>query len=456
MKTRLSSVFFSGLTLLWICGGIPAAALDYPEGYGLTPVPNPLAGDNPPQPLVELALPSPGESFYDGRFGTVLTRVTEGVARRHEYSRFDPFNADRSMIIIHDFDSGDFIACRTASSPYNTAANQAMVLGFEEPRWDPSDPNLVWGLNDLQIVQADVLAGTVRVIKDFTEDPTLGTIIRAEPDLFRITTGQEGETSGDKRYWALALQGSDQEYRWRYLFCWDRVLDQIVGLYNVPAGEAELIDWVGMSPLGNWVLVGSDYGPEQTLGGLNMADRGFASFHRLALATAHSDTGLDSLGREVVVMQNTSTDRIDLIPLDPATTPVTTEGDYAGSLIRPLVLLYYNNDSPYNFQSGVHISCNADGYAVISTYIEPGLAESNWLDRSIILVRLNGDAPQAFYLAKIHNATASYWEETQASISTDGSRVVWASDWNRDVGRERVFLMELTMPAKWRALVGNQ
>ena len=453
MKIESLRALALGLSLVWLAAASPAAALDYPGGFALVQVPDPLAGDNPPHPLTERALPSPGESFYDGRFGTVLTRATEGTTRRHEYSRFDPFNADHSRIILHDFDSGDFIVYRTDSRPYNTAANQAMVLGFEEPRWDPADSNLVWGLSDLGIVQADVSAATTRVVKDFAEDPTLGPIIQAQPDIFRVTTRHEGETSGDKRYWALALQGSAEEYRLRYLFCWDRVLDQVVGLYPLPAAEAELVDWVGMSPLGNWVLIGGDYGPGQTLGGLNMADREFVSFHRLAQATAHSDTGLDSLGREVVVMQNTSTDRIDLIPLDPAATPVTAEGEYAGSLIKPLVLLYYNSDSPYNFQSGVHISCNLDGYAVISTYIEPGLAELNWLDRSIVLVRLDGDSPRAHYLAKVHNTTAAYWEETQATISTDGSRVVWASDWSQDVGQERVFLMELTMPPNWRGLV---
>ena len=455
MKTRLWSMIAVGFGLACLLVAGPATALDYPGDFALLPVPDPLAGDNPPYPLVKRTVPEPGESFYDSRFGTVLTRATEGLALRQEYSRFDPFNEDRSMIIMHDFESGNYIGYRTGTRPYNTAANQAMILGFEEPRWDPIDPNLVWGLSDLQIIQADVAADTTRVIKDFSSDPTIGPILQAEPDIYRITTGQEGETSTDKRYWALALQGSAEEYRLRYIFCWDRVLDRVLGLYTVPAAQAELVDWVGMSPLGTYVLIGGDYGPGSTLAGLNMADRELTSFHRLAQSTAHSDVGLDSLGREVVVMQNTSTDRIDLIPLDPAATPVIDEGGYTGNMIQPLVRLFYDSTSPYNFQSGVHISCNLDGYALISTYLEPGLTEQNWLDRSIILVRLNGENPRAYYLAKVHNTTGAYWEETQATVSADGSRVVWASNWNREVGQERIFLMELTMPPNWRRLVGG-
>lgn len=64
---------------------------------------------------------------------------------------------------------------------------------------------------------------------------------------------------------------------------------------------------------------------------------------------------------------------------------------------------------------------------MISTYIEPGLQEKNWLDRSIILVRLERQNPHAFYLAKVYGTTRTYWEETHATITNNGSRVVLPS-----------------------------
>jgi len=99
----------------------------------------------------------------------------------------------------------------------------------------------------------------------------------------------------------------------------------------------------------------------------------------------------------------------------------------------------------------VHISCNVPGWCVVSTYIEPGLPEQNWLDRKVVLVRLDRASPRTFYLAQVYGTRGQYWEETQATISNDGARIVWATNWNQNVGQlpERVWLMELNMPAGW-------
>jgi hypothetical protein len=96
----------------------------------------------------------------------------------------------------------------------------------------------------------------------------------------------------------------------------------------------------------------------------------------------------------------------------------------------------------------VHISCNTSGYCVISTEISLGLAEQNWFDRTITLVKLDRSNPRVFYLAKVYGTTGAYWEETHGTISNDGSKVVWATNWNQNVGQEQVFLMQLDMPAK--------
>ena len=125
-----------------------------------------------------------------------------------------------------------------------------------------------------------------------------------------------------------------------------------------------------------------------------------------------------------MVMQNTATDHIDLIPLDPKASPVASFNEYNGNTIRPLVRLFYSSDDPAGFSGGVHISCNVAGYCVVSTYYEPDAPERNWLDRTIILVKLDPNQPKAWHLAKVHNTTGAYWEETQASISRDGSRIV--------------------------------
>jgi len=47
--------------------------------------------------------------------------------------------------------------------------------------------------------------------------------------------------------------------------------------------------------------------------------------------------------------------------------------------------------------------------------------------------------PGVYYLAKVYGTTESYWEETQAAISRDGTKVIWATNWNENVGEDRVW-----------------
>ncbi len=52
----------------------------------------------------------------------------------------------------------------------------------------------------------NVASGIETTVKDFSLDPTIGPILSAHPDLYRITMRDEGESSWDKRYWAFAIQ----------------------------------------------------------------------------------------------------------------------------------------------------------------------------------------------------------------------------------------------------------
>ncbi|MBN2028017.1 MAG: hypothetical protein JW854_14805 [Actinobacteria bacterium] len=432
----------------------PRGSEDYPPGFAFTVVPDPLSGDNPHCPEPDLPVTEVGVTFADPCYSTHLTRVTDsdGIDGRHQYSRFDPFNADGSMILLVT-DEGEYAVYATATTPYNQQENLVRYTSdMQEPRWDREDPELLWGLEGFRIVRDNVIDGEREVIKDFSSDPAIVPILDYEPDIYRITMREEGEASYDRRYWAFILQGEEDDYRPRYIFCWDREADEMLGLYEVEPGESD-IDWVGMSPLGNWVLIGGMDGNSGNIVGLTLADRKLERFQRIDYTTSHADVGTDTEGREVVVMQNSQTDYIDLLPLSWDTRPILEAGDgYEGTGHVPLLRLYYDSESPVGFSSGVHISCNADGYCLVSTHIEPGVPERNWLDRTNVLIRLDPEEPGVFYLSKIYNTTEAYWEETHGAMSNDGSRIVWACNWNLDPGSEDVFLLQLDMPANWREL----
>lgn len=429
----------------------------YPANFSFVKVPNPLSGDNPLYPLQAMNTPGIGKSFKDHHFSTKLTRVTQinGINGRHEYSRFDPFNSDKSMIVLLD-DSGDYNVYKTNSMPYNSQNNFVRKTNnIEDPRWDNNNPNLLWGLTDFKIVRDNITTGSRETIKDFAADAAIKPIINAEPDIFRVTMRQEGEASHDRRFWAFILQGSKDDYRPRYVFCWDRQEDKITGIYKIPKNESD-IDWVGMSFNGNWVLVGGMNENSGNLKGFIMANRQLTQFHRIDHSTSHSDVGLDINGNEVIVMQNSRTDYIDLVPLDLKTKPILDPGgSYEGTNRIPLVRLYYADDSPHGFSAGVHISCNTPGYCVVSTHISTDEEDKNWLDRAHIIIKLDPNKPRAFYLAKVYNTYREYWEETHGTITKDGSRIVWASNWNHDVGAEKMFLMQLDMPSNWKSLLDN-
>lgn len=439
-----------------ICGGFPVSgqALQYPADFHFIEVADPLSGGNTTYTLSAASLPSVGAAFFDPCFGTIQTRTTQtdGINSRHEYARIDPFNVDQALILLVS-DQGGANVYHTGTMPYNQAGNLVRYVDVAEPRWDHTNPALLWGLDGFKIVTMDVLTtDTKTVVKDFEQDAVLGPIIAAQP-VYRITCQDEGEASTDRRYWAFMLQADDRaDYQPLYLFSWDRTLDQVEGVYPLTASERS-IDWVGMSPLGNYVLVGGDAENTPNTAGLTMANRAFTQFHRLTYATGHSDVGLDSQGYEVIVMQNSLTDHVDLIPIDWSTQPILESGgSYGGTGIVPLIRLYYDNESPYGLQSGVHISCNFPGYAVVSTHLGPALADRNWLDRTIVLARLNRAQPKVCYLAKIHNTTQDYWEETHAAITNDGQTVVWADNWGLNVGSDQMFLIQLDMPPKWSSL----
>jgi hypothetical protein len=446
--------------------GFPTGCLAYPDDFQFVEVPQPLAEQNPTYPLLPRTVPQVGECFHDLQFGSLLRRVTqiEGYNGRHEYSRHDPYNSDQSMIILIS-DQGNFRVYRTLTLPYNQPDNLIAEVNLSEPRWDPEDPITLWGLQDFTLQTLNFDTGDFTVIKDFSQDSFIGPLI-AKGTTYRITEMDEGESSLDKRYWAFALQGNEKsDYRYLYLFTWDRKTDTTLGVYpsDHPLSQKEggEIDWISMSSLGNWVLIGGMDTNQGNLAGLTLASKDFTFFHRMDFTTAHSDIGLDVNGDEVIVMQNYNTDTIDMIPLDPAVKPILEpNGSYAGTNRIPLIRLFYSSDSPNGVNSGVHISCNTPGYCFISTNIAPGLKEQNWLDRSLILVRLDPTHPRVFYLAKLYGTTSEeprvYWDEPQGSITADGSLLVWADNWNEGVSTENVFMMQMIMPTHWKALTGGK
>jgi len=99
------------------------------------------------------------------------------------------------------------------------------------------------------------------------------------------------------------------------------------------------------------------------------------------------------------------------------------------------------------------MSGNYPGYCVISTQIEEGEKGRNWLDNTLLLVKLRRSGPEAFYLARNFSVRKEYWDESHATITRDGRSVLWATNQGTHAGRNQPFLLLLAMPPSWQELL---
>jgi PKD repeat protein len=434
------------------------------EGEGETEIANllevadPLSATNTIYTLPSSAVPRAGQTVSDTNLNTYQRRVTQTLGYRHDFSRHDPFNADQSKILLYDIPNSLFRIYKTTSVPYDASTQFVTALSIDEPRWDRSNANIIWGLIDFKIVTINMSALKItNTVKDFSKDATISPILAANTDLYRISMGDEGDASQNRRYWAFTLD-SKTDHLPHYLFCWDHTLDVVSKVLTLTAQQQTHIGWVGMSPLGNWVVIGATSGSDAPIQGLTMADRALENFYPLDYTTSSCDLGTDTGGAEVAVMENVQTGYIDLIPLSKNTKPILTQGGrYTGTNRTPLVRLFYSDTDSHGLNSGVHVSCNTSGWCVVSTYIAPNLTADNWLDRKNILVKLNASNPRAWYLSHIYGVDGSNLdlEQTQAAITVDGTRIVWATNWNQNVGSKKVWDMEIDLPAGWKTVLGQ-
>jgi hypothetical protein len=181
------------------------------DATGLVEVPNPLSGDNPVYPLIPAGVPAIGVPYTDSRFGTTLTRVTEpdGANSIHEYSRFDPFNEDQSMILLNGA-GGTWQVLRTSATPYNQPANLVYTVNDqaaqEEPRWDPLDREVLWCLSGFQITTVNVTTGLVTGNTILIESGNVGSLAAGAMDHAALLHGCTAVNFGGKTFKVASLQ----------------------------------------------------------------------------------------------------------------------------------------------------------------------------------------------------------------------------------------------------------
>lgn len=336
-------------------------------------------------------------SFY----GTIITRLTDHANDpvsplhpawlREQYSRFQAFNADDSLVIIYQPNGGYNVF--NAHPPYNFVKSLNGLGGDPEFQWSPTDPNsgLYLGNNGSTVLRKlDVAGNSSSVWYDFTA----AVQARIGADANRCSTKAEGSPSADGRVWVLMCR-HEQSGTWptRGYIALD-VVNKTVLWSMVATSE---FDSISASPSGRYA-VGNGTGSSPSI-----AYALDGSLTRTVLNHGeHSDICTRSDGHDAVVMADYSAAGdgwVFAIDLD---TGMRTD----------LFRLYQNTWADTDY--AVHISCKGfrkPGWAVIGLY-GSGDNKSN-------LVLVNIETAHVLALGTLFAAVTDYWYEPHCSANRD-------------------------------------
>jgi hypothetical protein len=382
--------------------------------------------------------------FIDPTFNTCVVRVTDRIGdlspdddstgMANEYARVDSFNADGSRMLVRGTEGTWYL--------YNAQTLQPLAqLPLEvEPRWDASDPNIIYHMADTRLLYYNVQTGQGDEIRDFSNDI-------ADPNLVAVWTRHEGSPSRDSRYWGLMAQ-LEQAGDWvtSDFLVYDRSTDQVV-IRNVSGlpGVSDGIDHVTISPLGNYYIASFDrYCDHGELGtdfnpcGMMVYDSDLTNGRGLLLTIGHYDPALDAQGREVVIYQGIDTDRIDMLDLETGTVTPLWDIDFSHTGI------------------GFHFSglgYDVPGWAVVSTHDDDPIIHT-WMDDQVFLVELkaNGRVVRLTHTHSIVDESQPfeyhYWAEPHASTNSDITRIVFTTNWGR-YDSAGVEMYMIALPQDW-------
>ena len=412
---------------------LPGPALPTPS---FEPLPSPLCSDSQPSLIADLevrrptalAEPAPRVPFRDPVFGTCLVRVTDRRADlspddpsqgiKNEYARVQAYNADQRCLLLRSIDANWYLY-----DARSLCSLGQLPLG-DEPRWDARNPDLIYYLDEAQLMAYDVGTGQAELIHDFADD--------VPGPAVAVWTRYEGRPSRDTRTWGLMAE--DEEWLPVAFLIYDRDADRatVRDMRGVPGIEDD-VDHVTVSPLGTYFLASFDHAcDEGTLGtdarpcGLMVYDRELRQGRGLLRIVGHYDTALDGEGREVVVYQDIDTDHIALL-------------DLSSGLVTPLWAIDFSH-TPIGFHfSG--LAYDRPGWALVSTYSRGDPDAFTWMDDQVFVLELKPDG-QVLRLAHTHSRVDpeqehDYWAEPHATTNRDLTRILFTSNWGRS-GSEQV------------------
>jgi len=349
-------------------------------------------------------------SFTEPTFGTRITRITGdpgtaiatggtwGSDVHHQYSKIQAWNADQSLIFIENNREGGTGSVFLDGSTYQPVFSRSCP--GSECRWHPSDPTLMVYASGNQIGYWYPRTNTKTVLASFSGYSGL------------LIGPWEGNLSLDGRRIVVSGTGPSGNVA----FAYDLVSKTKYPDIRISAFGTTL-DWASISPLGNYVVVqvDNDLSFVTDLNGARVTS--FAQGH-----PSHYDMTLDQNGDEIAVGKAVSSPHsgkvIKVRLKDGAMTPLTTGGYARHSSTRDTAARSWGVSSmepttsypPYNAEIDLY---NVDGSVV-------------------------------YRLAHHRGRYTDYESEVIPTISPDGMRVMFASNFGASTGRPmQVYVIDL-------------
>jgi hypothetical protein len=385
-----------------------------------------------------LPLQPAGARFVDPVFGLTLRRVSDtsdsGGFETHEYSQLQAFSSDNAYLLL------------TGSQGYlvRRVSDLSPVAGLDTSdwnaaRWYPPQPHTIIHFDS----NADT---TIRLQLTSVDAQTTTTIFTFPAPYQRIVANRSSdELSEDGRWLAGVATRGDGAWVIFALDTVSRTLGAQIPVPDLYTGPCQpdpqwgpvMPDWVGVSPLGRYLVVQWTRDGTARCSGLETFDLQSGAFiGRVYDGHQHGDLGVDADG----VTEFFMTFELAAPPPNndrPAIGLRRLPGSATASPPTYLQVLDWGNSE--------HISCRGPNGACLVT---AGAWDVNgWtaFEGELFLQYTDG---RVLRLAHHRSSSCGYWVAPRASISRDGRYVVFASDWGRqldcdDLGRGDPYIVDL-------------
>lgn len=368
-------------------------------------------------------------SYTDPVYSTRIYKATDasdfsGASYvRHDYSRRQAFNADNTRY-LGNTSNGYWVLydANTFKMLSRSGSNGSLkgLAGDTEAIWHPTDPTKLWytgNAGGMVWYEKNVETDTDTVMANFSGRlPWSG--------VTSVWTKAEGTSSADGRYWAFmatSYNSSTQSNVIYGLFTYDRVADKIIGTLDASKFGGAFPDHISISASGKYAVPSWAY--NKTLG-TRAYSLDFSTYTQLHTQSEHSDLAFGPNGEDYYVVTDYDSGYIRAV-------------DMATGSSFNLMSLYPATGVSYS----AHISGKAfgrPGWVVIGTYADYGNYGSSSpdpdlkpMERKIMLVELKPGGRQ--YSVAHTRAGANYggyFGEHQATISRDGTRIMFATNFN--------------------------